>query len=226
MKSSVYRVVPSDSSSDDFICIAEIGNEAEVAVLKSLLERDQIQYVVQGHHHHNQLGFMGPYVKLRLLIKAVDFDKGGALIDEYIERYNQDEFILDEEDGYVPYTDSQRNRFFSDKTHHMGIALILGSFLGFGTACLYARRFIFTFLFAVMNVSIYFDLGLQFWTHSPLFESKVDPQMVVWMAKGCDIAIAWVSILLSNTLSSDSSPQSKSQEAKIQEDALEIRDKN
>jgi hypothetical protein len=117
---------------------------------------------------------MGPYVKLRLLVKSKHFEEASTLIDEYINRYNNEEFILDQDDGYVPYNESHNKHLFSTQTQKMGIALVLSGFLGFGVACLYARRFTFALIFAIINASIYFEIGFNFWVTSFLFKEQVD----------------------------------------------------
>ncbi|NOJ91847.1 hypothetical protein HMI51_02650 [Corallococcus coralloides] len=54
----------------DFQLLTTCGDESEAALVRALLQADNIPCIVQGEQHRSMLGVVGAYIELRVLVPA------------------------------------------------------------------------------------------------------------------------------------------------------------
>ena len=64
------------------VLLQTCGSVVEAKYLQAMLQAEGIDTFVEGEHHRAQLGFLGTYVDLRLMVVAADLDDARELIEE------------------------------------------------------------------------------------------------------------------------------------------------
>lgn len=65
---------------DEWLLLTTCENNAEASILRSKLEFEGIDCFVQGEHHRSLLGFLGPYIELRVLVPRADFHRAQEVL--------------------------------------------------------------------------------------------------------------------------------------------------
>ncbi|MHA7632891.1 putative signal transducing protein [Corallococcus sp. M7] len=64
----------------DFQLLTTCGDESEAALVRALLQADNIPCIVQGEQHRSMLGVAGAYIELRVLVPARELDHARELL--------------------------------------------------------------------------------------------------------------------------------------------------
>lgn len=65
----------------DLVLLRSCADNHEAALIRSLLESDGIDCVVQGEQHRSMLGIMGAVIEVRVLVAERDREHANALLD-------------------------------------------------------------------------------------------------------------------------------------------------
>lgn len=68
-------------SEADLVLLRSCADNNEAALIRSLLEADGIDCVVQGEQHRSMLGIMGAVIELRVLVAERDLEYANSLLD-------------------------------------------------------------------------------------------------------------------------------------------------
>lgn len=139
---------------DELVLLTTCGNTVEAAATKSMLEAEGIVVFIHGEHHRAQLGFLGTYVDLRLMVRAAALSDAKELLEE--AKYA--EHIAPEDDGSAAddlsiqrwreragsepaTTDDDELTVPALRPRSIAVPIALGIVLGLGTGHLYGGRF-------------------------------------------------------------------------------------
>ncbi|RKH61326.1 putative signal transducing protein [Corallococcus aberystwythensis] len=64
----------------DFQLLTTCGDASEAALVRSLLEADNIPCIIQGEQHRSMLGVAGAYIELRVLVPARELEHARELL--------------------------------------------------------------------------------------------------------------------------------------------------
>ncbi|MBN9683512.1 MULTISPECIES: putative signal transducing protein [unclassified Corallococcus] len=64
----------------DFQLLTTCGDESEAALVRALLQADNIPCIVQGEQHRSMLGVAGAFIELRVLVPAGELDHARELL--------------------------------------------------------------------------------------------------------------------------------------------------
>ena len=73
------------------VCIGELTLDYEAEILTSLFNAEGIRVVIQGRNHRRMLGFIGTFIRLRILVEEDDESKASALLQCYYQNLNDEE---------------------------------------------------------------------------------------------------------------------------------------
>lgn len=142
-----------DLQQSELTFVTELSMDYEAPLVTSILEAHQIPHIIQGLSHRGMVGVLGGgIVPLRLLVPKNHAEKAHELMQEYRMQMAQsledsEDLSDDESSDYVP-----RRRLFTDRGRRAGISLLLGAFIGFGTASLYARLYLLALPIMVLHI--------------------------------------------------------------------------
>jgi hypothetical protein len=164
--------MPGMAAADPLVLLRTCSSMVEAKALHAMLEAEGIDVLIHGEHHRAQLGFLGPYVDLRLMVRASALDDARELIEEadYAEHLPPDDASPQEDDlsmkkwresaGEEPPDleplDGPRPRFAF-------LPVVLAVSIGLGTGHMYGRRW---GIAAVLFVVQIFLFGLAFGGHT------------------------------------------------------------
>jgi len=103
---------------DEWALLVTCNDNQEASWMKSMLEAEGIEYVVQGENHRSMLGALGTYIELRVLVPREKLQAAQAL------------FVKDTED--LSADEPQASRTYSERRRRIGLWLLV-VFLGPGT---------------------------------------------------------------------------------------------
>ena len=149
------------SDHHELVFIGELAVDGEAEVISSLFEAHGLPLTIQGRQHRRMLGVLGGgYIHMRLLVPTEHVEQGRALLEAYYQSKAQESVEgsleseeVEGEEGEKPYT--PRRRWFTHNSKHVGIALLLSAFFGFGTASLYAGALVPAALFGGFQLALY-----------------------------------------------------------------------
>ncbi|AFE06637.1 hypothetical protein COCOR_05891 [Corallococcus coralloides DSM 2259] len=64
----------------DFQLLTTCGDESEAALVRALLQADNIPCIIQGEQHRSMLGVAGAYIELRVLVPASELEHARELL--------------------------------------------------------------------------------------------------------------------------------------------------
>jgi hypothetical protein len=78
---------------DELVLLTTCSDSVEPMSIRAMLEAEGIEVFVQGEHHRAQLGFLGSYVDLRVMVRAHDLEDARELLEEaaYAEHLPHDD---------------------------------------------------------------------------------------------------------------------------------------
>jgi hypothetical protein len=160
---------------DELVLLTTCSDSVEPMSIRAMLEAEGIEVLVQGEHHRAQLGFLGSYVDLRVMVRARDLEDARELLEEaaYAEHLPPDEAP----DGVHEAVDDLSMRHFRERVGELpdessgdavdevgsvrprpiALAAILACTLTFGTGHMVARRWSTA---AVLAITELFLIGM------------------------------------------------------------------
>ena len=171
-------------SSHDMICIDEITQDHEAEIIASLFESHQIRCVIQGRHNRRMLGVVGgQLIRMRLLVAAKDEQQAKELLQHYKDNL-ADHSVEDEE------IEGLR---FNRRAQKMGLSLLLGAIVGFGTASFVAGLKIWAILLGLLQCATYFIDA------SWCADWFAEPKKTILIIRTClpvvDVVTAWIYLM-------------------------------
>jgi len=138
----------------ELIFITELSMDYEASIVASILESHDVPHVIQGLSHRGMLGVLGAgIVPLRVLAPQAHAERARELIEGYRAQLSEEaehgesEGHEGDDEGYIP-----RRRLFTVKSRQLGVALLLGAIIGFGSATLYARLYVLSALLCSLQL--------------------------------------------------------------------------
>ena len=157
------KPTPQAPQGGELVFIGEVALDGEAELISSLFTAHDLPLVIQGRQHRRMLGFLGGgYIHMRLLVPQEHEARSRELLNLYYEQRGEElaqreadegsDESADEgaDEGYVP-----RRRWFTHNSRHIGVALLLSAFFGFGTSCLYAGAVHLALLFGGLQLALY-----------------------------------------------------------------------
>ncbi|MBI3184859.1 MAG: DUF2007 domain-containing protein [Myxococcales bacterium] len=142
---------------NSLVSLAKAVDNAEASALRAYLEVNGVDCIVQAEQHRSMLGVMGPYIELRLLVRAADLEAAEKLLRQYRENERRDSHeedpeldrLAQEATAALPTGEdddfSVRPRPVESmgpkRPKRVGVAVVLAVVLTFGTGHLYAGAF-------------------------------------------------------------------------------------
>jgi hypothetical protein len=168
------------TAEDSLVAIRTCHDGVEAQVLRGLLEDHEIRVFIQGENHRAQLGIMGPYIELKLMVPASqaelalevlrDAESEIGRLSPATDDASEGQLSFAEGEGALstsfeptaetlPATDApSREAPFTDR-RRAAVAVLLAVTLTFGTGHMYARAWRRGFTLAALEIAALALLG-------------------------------------------------------------------
>jgi Putative prokaryotic signal transducing protein len=130
--------------------IGQAANPAEATLLRSLFDAHGIAVAINGENHAAMLGGLGgAFISLDISVAAADAERARELLAEFHAAAPTAEAATDDEDDDNNHDDLTLRL---ERRKRIGIAVMLGVFVSFGTAHLSAGAFKRALAIAILEI--------------------------------------------------------------------------
>ena len=174
------------------VCIGELTLDYEAEILTSLFESEGIRVVIQGRNHRRMLGFVGTFIRLRILVEEDDESKARALLQQYYQNLNQ-EVQKEESIPPIEYESPMHNM-----VKQLGLTMLVVFFLPAGAATLLIKRFGFAILFFSLWGVQYLPSAIDVLSTTLNVDNSFLFEVLIYLPSLMDLAVACIVIVAEN----------------------------